>query len=112
MSLLEDIRKQPRTVREIMFGLSVVTTLSLVGAIWFQSFERNIYALMNPDGQIEERYVVEIEKKSPLAFLGDAVKSLRAMASSFFGTDDSPMLPNNQSSGNKQTNPQPLPLSK
>ncbi|MDP2648196.1 MAG: hypothetical protein Q8P35_03080 [Candidatus Yanofskybacteria bacterium] len=110
MSLLEDIRKQPRTVREIMFGLSVIATLSLVGAIWFQSFERNIYALMNPDSQIEERYAVEVDKKSPLAFLGSAIEGLRAMIGSLFGNDE-PSIPPNQSD-NRQTDPQTLPLSK
>ena len=59
MSLLNDIRKQSQQTREIMFGLSVFITVLLVGLVWFNSFQRNIYALMNPEEDVEKMLAVE-----------------------------------------------------
>ncbi|HYU64676.1 MAG TPA: hypothetical protein VEK36_00195 [Candidatus Paceibacterota bacterium] len=111
-SLLEEIRKQPKIVREIMFGLSVVTAVAIVGAVWFRSFEHNLYALMNPDQQTEEKYVAQQEElKTPLAFLGKAVESLRAMIANFFNATDV-AKPENKILNNNTGEPRPLPLSK
>jgi hypothetical protein len=48
MSLLEEIRQQPKHIRQIMFGLCVTITISMIGIIWYRSFEKNIFALLNP----------------------------------------------------------------
>ena len=47
MSLLTEIRKQSLLVRGLMFGLSVITTISLVAIVWFNSFQRDLVALNN-----------------------------------------------------------------
>jgi len=65
MSLFEDIRRQPRHVREMMFALCVVITVSLVGLIWFRSFEKNIFVLMNPDPKKQEQFFAERAKNTP-----------------------------------------------
>lgn len=56
MSWIKEIHSQPRHIREILFGLSVITTISLVGIVWIQSFKKDFYALLNPEvEQIEEQ---------------------------------------------------------
>lgn len=57
MSFLDDIRKQPRHHREIMFGLCVVTAVSLVGMVWYNSFQQNLYALLNPDQDTAQKFL-------------------------------------------------------
>ena len=55
MSFLDEVRKQPRHHREIMFGLCVVTTISLVGMVWYNSFQQNLYVLLNPGQTTDQR---------------------------------------------------------
>lgn len=54
MKFLDDIRKQPQGIREIMFGLSVFITVLLIGMIWFRSFQKNLYVLMNPEEDVKK----------------------------------------------------------
>ena len=67
-----------------MFGLSVITTLSLVGMIWFNSFQNNMYALLNPESEDPNREMVAQapQAKSPLASMKNAFQSAGA---SFMG---------------------------
>ncbi len=39
-----------------MFGLSVVITVSLVGMVWFNSFQKNVYVMLNPDKETEQKF--------------------------------------------------------
>lgn len=59
MKFLEDIKNQPQHTREIMFSLSVFITVLLIGMIWFRSFQENLYALMNPEEDVEKMLAVE-----------------------------------------------------
>lgn len=59
MSFLDEIRKQSRETREIMFGLSVFIAVMLVGMVWFRSFQKDIYVLMNPDQDVERMFAVD-----------------------------------------------------
>lgn len=42
-----------------MFGLSVFITILLVGMVWFRSFQKNLYTLMNPETDVEKMLAVE-----------------------------------------------------
>ncbi len=91
MSLLHEIRRQPLHIRKLMFGLSVITTLSLGGMIWFHSFQSNMYALLNP-GEVnpeDERFYADVEKKtqSPFVFLKDTFVGAGASILGIFGRD-------------------------
>ena len=68
MSLFQEIRKQSRTTREALFGLSVFTTILVVSALWFHSFQSNMYALLNP-GQDpnQDTYAQETDKQNVFA---------------------------------------------
>lgn len=80
MSFLDEIHKQPRHVREIMFALSVVITMSLVGIIWFRSFEEDLFVLLNPEPEKQEKFYTEREKRTPTIYatVSDTVVNLRA----------------------------------
>ena len=86
MSLLDEIRKQPQSTREIMFALCVVTTISLIGLVWFHSFRGNLYALLEPeDGQVSDKFFAENGKPpSIFANLSGAFSNLRANVSDMF----------------------------
>lgn len=87
MSFLDDIRKQPRHHREIMFGLCVVTTISLVGMVWYNSFEKNLYALLNPGQNTDQRFLAE-NKTAPslLGNIGQTGKDLKAAFYNIFSS--------------------------
>lgn len=87
MSFLDDIRKQPRHVREIMFGLCVVITVSIVGLIWFRSFEENLFVMLNTDPAKQEQFYAERANRTPLVYANvtKALGSLRATMYSAFG---------------------------
>jgi hypothetical protein len=85
MSLIRDIKQQPRSLRVVMFGLSIITTLSLVGLIWVNSVQKDLYALLNtptPDANADQLADEEDDVRSPLAFVKDA---FQGTANSIFG---------------------------
>lgn len=52
-----------------MFGLCVVTTISLVGMVWYNSFQKNLYVLLNPGETTDQRNLAE--NKDMPSLLGD-----------------------------------------
>ena len=80
MSFLNEIRKQPQYVREIMFVLCVVITISLVGLVWFRSFEENIFVMLNPEPEKQAKFFAERDKQTPVVFASvtAALGNLRA----------------------------------
>src|SRR3989344_6802393 len=79
MSFLEELRRQPRHHREIMFGLSVVTTISLVGMVWYNSFEKNLFVLLNPEESKDQRFLAETQTvPSLLGNISETGKNLKA----------------------------------
>ena len=65
MSFLDELRKQPKHHRELMFGLCVVTTFSLVGMVWYNSFEKNLYVLLNPEEVTDQRNLATANGGAP-----------------------------------------------
>lgn len=82
MSFLEEIRRQPHHHREIMFGFCVVTTISLVGMVWYNSFEKNLYVLLNPGESTDQRYLAE--NKNVPSLLGDIGETVKDLKASFY----------------------------
>lgn len=81
MSFLDEIRKQPQHHREIMFGLCVVTTISLVGMVWYNSFEKNLYVLLNPGENTDPKYLAD--NKTVPSLLGDIGKTGQDLKAAF-----------------------------
>lgn len=63
-----------------MFALCCVTTISLVGLIWFRSFEEDLFVLLNPEQEKQDKFYAEREKRTPLVYatISEAVVNLRA----------------------------------
>jgi len=87
LSFLDDIRKQPQHVREIMFALCVVITISLVGLVWFRSFEEDIFVMLNPEPEKQEKFYAEREQRTPLIYanITRGLGSMRATLYDAFG---------------------------
>ncbi len=64
-----------------MFGLCVVTTISLVGMVWYNSFEKNLYVLLNPGENADQRYLAE--NKNVPSLLGDMGKTGQDLKAAF-----------------------------
>ena len=82
MSFLDEIRKQPRHHREIMFGLCVITTISMVGMVWYNSFEKDLYVLLNPGENAEQRFLAE--NKTTPSLLGNISQTGKDLKATLF----------------------------
>ncbi len=87
MKILEEIHKQPKHIREIMFGLCVTITVSLVGIIWFRSFETNLFVMLNPEPDKQSKFFAEMDKSDPVIYanLTKALGNMRATLYNAFG---------------------------
>lgn len=90
MSFLDDIRKQPRHIREIMFAFCVIITVSLVGMVWFRSFEEDLFVMLNPEPEKQERFYASREQRTPLVYASvtKALGNMRATIYNAFGFFD------------------------
>lgn len=87
MNFFDDIKKQPRHIREIMFGLCVVITISLVGLVWFRSFEEDVFVLLNTDSVRQAQFYAERAGRTPTVYAAatKALGNLRATMYSALG---------------------------
>ena len=52
--LFKEIKQQPEHIREIFMWLSVFIIFSLIGFVWFKSFQEKMIVLLNPELMPEE----------------------------------------------------------
>lgn len=81
MPLFHDIRSQPKHVRHIMFILSVMTAVSLVGVIWYGSFEHDLYVLLNSEKEYQEKFLAvkeQVQEPTLMAYIGESFQALQA----------------------------------
>jgi hypothetical protein len=71
-----------------MFGLSVVITVSLVGAVWFRDFQTDLYALLNPEEVQQERFLAQKEGDSLFGVLGKTLGDMGSALNAFWGSDN------------------------
>lgn len=114
MTLLDDIRKQNRLVRQTMYALSVATVLSVIGFFWFTSVERQLYMAVNPNPKDQQEFLTRQDQRSPqfLATLGRGLGSLTASIGSLLGFDRSRGFDKGGTAGHTQDAVYLLPLSK
>lgn len=114
MSFLKDIRKQPEHIRKIMFGLSVITTFSFVGIIWFNSLQKTLVALMNTDSTTEKKLAENNDGTSLFGNIGqsfiDLTKSMRATIGNVFNKQENIDM-KEDTKYDVQGSAHPLPLS-
>ena len=65
MSFFHEIKKQSLAVRQVMFGLCVITTISMVGMIWYHSFENKLFTLMDHQSPTEQSTYLAQNNSSP-----------------------------------------------
>lgn len=85
MRLMNEIHKQSLGVRKTMFVLALVATAAFVGRIWFESFNKNLYAVLHPQEVAEQKYLAEQEDNpSIFSAIGGSFSGLKALISDAF----------------------------
>jgi len=119
MSLLNEIRNQSEGVRKAMFALSLIMILSLVGTMWFRSFQSNVYALLNtgeaPAGeqsQFADQKNDAANDQTPFALIGSMFKGLGAQVSSLWIAPQGPAPKDQDLAPIKSGNARSLPISR
>ena len=82
-----------------MFALSVVTSVSLIGMIWFNSFQKNLYVMLNPEQATDQRLFADnYTYPSLLSSIFQAGKNMKASISNLLniGKDNMGKIVNNQ----------------
>lgn len=51
-----------------MFVLCVIITVSLVGIVWFRSFEEDLFVALNPQPEKQEEFYAERALREPTLF--------------------------------------------
>jgi len=91
MSFLNDIKNQPQHTREIMFGLAVFITILLIGMVWFRSFQRNLFVLMNPPEEVDRMLAVEnVPVPSLFGFIWQTAGEVKGLVSGLFTNNQRP----------------------
>jgi len=113
--IINEIRNQPQHVRKLATILCTIAVVAVVALIWFQSFQNNIYTLLNPEQQTEAQdKLFAQESKSLFGSIIQVFSNGKAQISDFFsGQDNQSDILNSQ---NTQTAPKnvtthPLPVS-
>lgn len=111
MALLDDIRQQPRHIREIMFAFCVVITVSLAGLVWFRSFEEDLFVLLNTDPEKQKQFFVERAKNTPtlVASAKTSYATLRATISTLLLLENDQEIKNNKTQSTDKPYLLPLP---
>ena len=98
-----------------MFGLSVFITVLLIGIVWFRSFQKNLYVLMNPESDVEKALAIEsIQVPSLFGYIGKSVLEVKGQFLDFINNKGSVDFGNSANSGhtnNEAGQVYPLPLS-
>ena len=89
MSILDEIREQPEHIRKIMFGFCVITTISIVGVIWYRSLEKNLFALLNPDEMANQPKYAQTSS-GLFGDIGSTFKDLGGTIFNFIGIKSEP----------------------
>ena len=106
--VINHIRSQPHHVREIATILCTVVVVVIVVWVWFSSFQKNIYTLLNPDQQSQDKVFAQ-ESKSLFGSILETLSDGKAQISSLFsGKSQTDVI--NTSSPSSTNQPHPLPV--
>jgi hypothetical protein len=113
--IIHEIRNQPHHIRELATMLCTIAVVAVVVLVWFRSFQKDIYALLNPsdEPQAQDQFFAQQSQSlfgSILSTLGSGKAQISAFLSGNGG--ESVIINNNNSvSGDSSTAPHPLPVS-
>jgi hypothetical protein len=88
--ILDYIKQQPERDREIMFFVSSFITILLVGIIWFNSFQKNLYALLNPEEDFKKSFAAteSVQIPSLFGFMAQSFLNIKDSISIFFNNEE------------------------
>ena len=114
-TIIHEIRQQPHHVRELATILCTIVVVAVVVLVWFHSFQKDIYGLLNPTDvpQAQDKSFAE-QSQSLFSSIFNAFGDTRAQISSFFSGNAGQTDVSNTSSGTTDTSgaaPHPLPVS-
>lgn len=114
--MFKEINKQPEHIREIFMWLSVFIVFSLIGFVWFKSFQEKMIVLLNPELEPEEQESLSYAL-APFVVLKNGVKDLRSSFVNigglfgFLNSDDFEDIDSSFKKSQKIENPNLLPIS-
>src|SRR5690349_10604640 len=111
--IIHEVRQQPPHVRELATLLCTIAVVALVGLVWFRSFQKDIYAMLNPSDQADaqDKYFA-VQSKSLFGSIRDTFSSGKAQILDLFSGQSSTTVNNNAPPQTETSNqPHPLPVS-
>ena len=66
-----------------MFALCVIITISLVGMVWFRSFEKDMFVLLNPSQEAQDKFYAARDQRIPTVY-ANATKAFVNMRASVY----------------------------
>lgn len=110
--IIHEIRRQPQHVRELATILCTIAVVAVVGLVWFRSFQKDIYALLNTDEQQDAQdRLFATESKSLFSSMVDSLGSSKAQISELFSGKDSTNVKTSATPTATPQVPHPLPVS-
>ncbi len=114
-TIIHEIRNQPHHVREIATIVCTVAVVAVITFIWFHSFQKNIYTLLNPEEQTQSQdKVFAKESKSLFASMFEVISNGRAQISNIFSSKESEsdvINTQDQTTADESGEVHPLPVS-
>lgn len=110
--IIHEIRQQPHHVRELATLLCTIAVVAVVGIVWFRSFQRDMYALLNPQEAAAEDAKFARESTSLFGSMLQALDKGRAQLSGLFmGSDGDSIIINSPTpTPNNAGSVYPLPV--
>jgi len=113
MSLIHEIHNQKPAVRYALFGLAVITAVTMVGYFGVTTIQRNMFMALHTDEQERQEFIARQEagRPKPLAALARIAGSLTASIGSLLRIDREAGFDRGGQQDNTQDGVHLLPLS-
>lgn len=83
--IIHEIRQQPHHVRELATILCTIAVVAVVALVWFHSFQKDIYGLLNPGDQPQAQdQLFAQQSQSMFGSIMNALNEGKAQISAFF----------------------------
>jgi hypothetical protein len=112
-ALIHEIRQQPHHVRELATILCTIAVVAVVALVWFHSFQKDIYAMLNPGDQPQAQDQLFAQQSQSLfgsliSTLGEGKAQISALFSGKSGQTD---ITNSSAQTDASAAAHPLPVS-
>ncbi len=112
MKLIHEIRQQPHHVRELTTLLCTIAVVAVVGLVWFHSFQKDIYGLLNPEEQKDAQDTLfATQSKSLFGSMFSTLGNSKAQILDLFSKKDTNVTPASSPTSSPAPVAHPLPVS-